>query len=218
MTIEEKSIKYIKTDQPSGIYFAKGFSVDIKTRSREEIFAAALECFNKRGYADTTISIIARTAGFSKGGIYHHFKSKRELFLELFLYRVRRYSEQLKSLLHQEESPEKRLQIFMKETGILLKKNEDFYRFCLEFLAMGARDTQIRQVMTSFYKDTLGVFCGIVNDGIDRGKFKPVDSRKVARIIYFLVMGVFFTSLSVDTDFDLSDQISFQTEFLLKGL
>ncbi len=192
--------------------------MDIKTRSKEEIFSAALECFNESGYAATTISIIARRSGFSKGGIYHYFKSKRELFLELFLYRVRKYSEQLNSILHQEDSPEKRLQIFMKETGILLKQNEDFYRFCLEFLAMGARDTEIRQVMTSFYKDTLEVFCSILNDGIERGKFKPVDSRKVARIIYFLVMGAFFTTLSVDPDFDPSDQIAFQTEFMLKGM
>ena len=192
--------------------------MDIKTKRKVEIFTAALLCFNKKGYAETTISDIAAKAGISKGGLYHYFTTKRELFLELFLYRVTKYSEQLCGHLHQTDSPEKRLQILMKKTGQLLKKNEDFYRFCLEFLAMGARDHEIRKVMTGFYKDTVGIFQQLVNEGIDTGRFTPMDSKKVARTIYFMVMGVFFTFFSVDPDFDFSDQLSFQIDFMLKSM
>lgn len=194
-------------------------SMDIKkTKRKEDIFAAALLFFNERGYAETSLSIIAERAGISKGGMFHYFRTKRELFLELFLYKVRQYSEQLRSLLHQEDSPEQRLKILMQEAGQLLEKNEPFYRFCLEFLSMGARDHEIRKVMTDFYKDTIKIFQLIVNEGIDTGKFKPIDSQKVARILYFVVMGAFFTFFSVDPDFDLSDQFSFQAEFMLKSM
>ena len=51
---------------------------------REEIFEAALSCFNLNGYYQTSIDEIAAQAGISKGGIYHHFKSKKELVIELF--------------------------------------------------------------------------------------------------------------------------------------
>lgn len=70
--------------------------MDIKTKRKEGIFDAALLCFNEYGYAETSISILAQKAGISKGGMYHYFTTKRELFLELFLYKVKQYhSEQL---------------------------------------------------------------------------------------------------------------------------
>jgi AcrR family transcriptional regulator len=193
--------------------------MDIKTKRKEAIFDAALLCFNEHGYAETSISIIAQKAGISKGGMYHYFTTKRELFLELFLYKVKQYhSEQLKGYLHKISDPEKRLKVLLNETSHLIQKNEDFYRFCLEFLSMGARDQEIRKTMTDFYKSTVEIFQHMVNEGIDAGKFVPIDARKVARVLYFLVMGTFFTFFSIDVDFDFSDQVSFQTNLVMKAI
>jgi len=199
-------------------FFSQQIPMDIKTKRKEDIFAAALLCFTERGYAETSISSIAQRAGISKGGIFHYFKTKRELFLELFLHRVKQFSEQLRSSFQQASGPDDRLKILMHETGQLLEKNEAFYRFCLEFLSMGARDHEIRKVMTDFYADTLEIFQLIVNEGIDTGRFQPIDAKKVARILYFVVMGAFFTFFSVNPDFDLSDQASFQADFMLKAI
>jgi len=192
---------------------------DIKIQRKEDIFAAALQCFNAHGYAETSIGMIAQTAGISKGNVYHYFPAKRELFLELFLWKVRQYhSEQLRDDLLKIVEPEKRLEALLNETSNLLKKNGDFYRFCLEFLSMGARDSEIRKVMTDFYKGTVEIFRHMVNEGIDAGKFRPVDAQKIARVLYILVMGVFFTYFSIDTDFDIDDQVAFQTEFVMKAI
>jgi AcrR family transcriptional regulator len=46
---------------------------------REQLLAAALEVFGGRGYHGTSIDDIARRAGVSKGLIYEHFGSKKEL-------------------------------------------------------------------------------------------------------------------------------------------
>jgi len=53
-----------------------------KKDRKEDIFEAALKCFNETGYYKTTIDKIAEKAKISKGGIYYHFKSKEELFLK----------------------------------------------------------------------------------------------------------------------------------------
>jgi len=60
---------------------------------REEIFEAALLSFNQNGYYHTSIEQIAAEAGLSKGGIYHHFKSKKDLVIQLFRNRVNQYFE-----------------------------------------------------------------------------------------------------------------------------
>ncbi len=47
---------------------------------REQIAAAAARLFAERGYVGTTTAGIARAAGVSEGIVFHHFRSKRELF------------------------------------------------------------------------------------------------------------------------------------------
>lgn len=51
--------------------------------SRDAILDAALRCFAKRGYHETSIDQIAERARLSKGAVYWHFAGKRELFLAL---------------------------------------------------------------------------------------------------------------------------------------
>ncbi len=49
-----------------------------ETRVEEIIEAAVLE-FVEKGYADASMESIAKRAKLSKGGLYHHFKSKAEI-------------------------------------------------------------------------------------------------------------------------------------------
>ena len=51
--------------------------------SKNQILDAALEVFVKKGYSETRMDDIVKKSGLSKGAIYHHYKSKRDLFLSL---------------------------------------------------------------------------------------------------------------------------------------
>ena len=57
-----------------------------KDNSKDQILEAAMKVFVKNGYAQTRMEDIAEVAGLSKGAIYHHYKSKKELFLSLIDY------------------------------------------------------------------------------------------------------------------------------------
>ncbi len=46
----------------------------------EELLVAAAECFQRRGYAATSIDTVARHMGSTKGRVYHYFPSKMDLF------------------------------------------------------------------------------------------------------------------------------------------
>ena len=48
---------------------------------RAQILQAASTCFSRKGYHQTTMDDIVEEAGLSKGGVYWHFSSKKELFL-----------------------------------------------------------------------------------------------------------------------------------------
>src|SRR5215831_7846797 len=52
-------------------------------RRRRQLLDVALEVFAVRGYHPTSMNEIAEAAGVTKPVLYQHFRSKRELYLEL---------------------------------------------------------------------------------------------------------------------------------------
>lgn len=54
-----------------------------KEKRREQIKGIALKLFIDNGYSNTTMDEIVQAVGISKGGMYHHFSNKEEIFLEL---------------------------------------------------------------------------------------------------------------------------------------
>jgi len=56
---------------------------DATSRSRQEILRTAARLFQQRGYDATSMSDVAAALKLSKGGLYHHFKSKDEILFHL---------------------------------------------------------------------------------------------------------------------------------------
>jgi AcrR family transcriptional regulator len=73
-----------------------GARLDQRTRAarserraaRDELLAAALRVFARRGYREAGVDEIAAEAGYSKGALYWHFSSKAELLTALLDERI----------------------------------------------------------------------------------------------------------------------------------
>jgi AcrR family transcriptional regulator len=52
--------------------------------TREALIAAARELFGQRGFAAVGTEEIARSAGMTRGALYHHFESKEDLFRAVY--------------------------------------------------------------------------------------------------------------------------------------
>lgn len=53
------------------------------TAARREILEAAAECFMEQGFHATSIDVVARRMGATKGRVYHHYQSKVDLFFDV---------------------------------------------------------------------------------------------------------------------------------------
>lgn len=51
---------------------------------REEVLAAAARCFMRKGYESTSMDDVAEALGATKGRVYHHFRSKPDLFFAVY--------------------------------------------------------------------------------------------------------------------------------------
>lgn len=53
------------------------------TAARREILDAAAQCFMEQGFHATSIDVVARRMGATKGRVYHHYPSKVDLFFDV---------------------------------------------------------------------------------------------------------------------------------------
>ena len=183
-----------------------------------EIFNAALFCFNQKGYYETSIDDIATKAGITKGGIYHHFTSKKILFIELFHSVANRYFESLKLKIHQTSDTTQHMQELIKKSDEIFNENVDILRFCFEFMSLATRDNDIRLAVSDFYKNRVAIFSQTLSDGTTKGIFKDIPAEGVARTLYFLSMGFFLTYFTVDIDFDPMTQHTINMKTFFEGI
>ncbi|WP_018249938.1 TetR/AcrR family transcriptional regulator [Orenia marismortui] len=54
-----------------------------KIDSKEKILQTASRLFIKKGYKGTSLNTIAKESGLTKGGIYHYFDSKEDLYYQV---------------------------------------------------------------------------------------------------------------------------------------
>jgi AcrR family transcriptional regulator len=62
-------------------------------RTRQKLVDAAIRCFERHGFEETTTAMIAGEAGVAVGTVYNYFRDKRELILELLEHTDREVAE-----------------------------------------------------------------------------------------------------------------------------
>ena len=53
-------------------------------KTRTEIYRVSIALMDKKGFGNTTIEEISRAAGVSVGTFYHYFKSKEDIFFDIY--------------------------------------------------------------------------------------------------------------------------------------
>jgi len=191
---------------------------EIRQRTREKIFNSAIACFNESGYHKASMDKIAARAGITKRTLYYHFKSKDDLFIELFHFRGKKYYEQMSLYISETDNPEEQINLFVRKGTDIVSKNKDFLRFFVEFMTIGARNTAVGQVMNAYYRDSIKNFKKYLLAGIQAGKFREHDVERTARAVFIFSMGIFFIDYSFETDFDLVEQHMFDIDKILKDI
>lgn len=82
--------------------------------TKAHIIHQAAQLFNQKGYAGSSIADIMQATGLKKGGIYNHFKSKDEIFLEAFDYAVSLVQKRVWDAVKQETNSISRLKALMQ--------------------------------------------------------------------------------------------------------
>lgn len=130
---------------------------------RDRIIQSAYELFSTKGYEKTTIGEIIKKAECSKGGFYHHFKSKDEILqvitskyiADLSIYFKQIVSNDNKSFIDQFNS------IFVSITNYKLKQLEEWTNVNNVF-AFSGNEKILRQLDKEFKMATTKVYYQLI--------------------------------------------------------
>ena len=147
-----------------------------------EICRTAAQVFSERGYLNATLADIAHAIGTTKGGIYHYFSTKEELFF-LILYRyldttLREMERKLKLC----KSSNDKLQAFIQQHINHYQANPAESRLALH--ETENLPPNYREIIKEKEREYVGVLKAIV-ENLMKGRKK--NARKVTLISYSLL-------------------------------
>ncbi|MEN3585439.1 TetR/AcrR family transcriptional regulator [Streptomyces sp. ZYX-F-203] len=73
--------------------------------TRQRLLEAAVDCLAGRGWAGSTVTVVAERAGVSRGAAQHHFPTREDLFLAAVEYVAERRSTALRALFAEGAAP-----------------------------------------------------------------------------------------------------------------
>jgi AcrR family transcriptional regulator len=112
--------------------------------TRNLLLSAAEQVFARVGYEKAQVEEIADAAGFSKGALYAHFKSKEELFLALYEVKTASYLAKLRHALDGAPTREGKIDAF-RSFYIDLSKEKSWALISLEVKLFITRHPEVKE-------------------------------------------------------------------------
>ncbi|MBN2088413.1 TetR/AcrR family transcriptional regulator [candidate division KSB1 bacterium] len=195
-----------------------------KEAKKLEIMQAALGVFAKRGVANTKMAEIAEAAGIGKGTIYEYFQDKNEIFMETFKHFMNIVETTLgKRLLRLKDPVEKLKVIITGWIDIFEEFGYEFIRIMLEFWAEGIRSNPDNLITGSidlkqFYADYRFIIINILEEGVESGKFRPINTTLTAAILIGALDGLMLQWALDASNFSLKDANEQLYQNLIEGI
>lgn len=155
----------------------------------KQILEAARICFLNKGYFATKMDEIAKTANLSKGGVYFHFESKRDIFRSLV---DSDYQDMMGFLdgvvLGEGDLPTKLYRL--GEHFMLLLSEPNRARMMIIVAEMSLRDDEIRQQILELHESYLNKVAQLLTASSGSNQLKDVDVKAVAFILKAIIDGI----------------------------
>ena len=120
-------------------------------QNEKQIVRATVECITKFGYHNFSMQDVAKTAGVSKGIIHYYFLNKDDLMMSVLGKVAGDIEEVLQSGMHDSDSPEKRLTVFMDVVFDVVRRTEGILSGQYGFLDPDQSKRRGEKVIASHY-------------------------------------------------------------------
>lgn len=159
----------------------------MSANSKHQIIEAAGIIFERYGFKKTTMDDIAFAAGKGKSSLYYYFKNKEEVFEAVVAHEAKQLVAEINKAINATHSAVEKLRSYVNirmkrfvQRGNLATALND------NFLATFAF---IEKIQNNYRDFEIEMIAGIINEGINRKEFKPVDANFTSEAILTCMIG-----------------------------
>jgi len=180
---------------------------------RYEIAHKAADLIIDRGFNETSVNQIAKAVGMGKSTLYDYFSTKDEIFLYLLDEPIEELTRQAKAIIAGKGNALERLhKVMYMHLEVLLRNKAYLLKLTFEAQRLDAEGQLHYQEKRYAYQDLLQA---LIEEGIEEGSFRPVDSAIVMKTLMAMMSTVAFTSRPVGSPKEMLDST---LDMLLRGI
>ncbi len=129
---------------------------------KQKLIKTAFNLFASKGFKDVSLDMVASKAGVTKGALYWHFKSKKDLILAACDYYYEQWRKEADGVVAKESTARRQLEgvIRMAAHRCLFDKKNRLFTFDLSVLSMS--DEAVRKSWTDFANSVREVYLDLV--------------------------------------------------------
>jgi AcrR family transcriptional regulator len=160
---------------------------------RTGILEAALDVIADRGYADTRIVDVAERVGVSPALVMYYFKSKARLLAEATRFAEDLWYAEGTRRIERMDTAARRLEELVRLTCLTHSDDGQLSEspsLWVDLWSQSIRRPEIRSVREEFDEHWRQTVRAVVQEGCDRGEFRPVDAQETAITLCALLDGL----------------------------
>jgi AcrR family transcriptional regulator len=154
--------------------------------SRRQVLEAAVRALGKSGYANTSVSDIARAAGMSKGAVHYHFESKDDLIGKVLEHCARVTTERIRLAWDGPEHPAEKIRRVVSEMREMRREGIPELRVLADLAAQGLHDPRLRGLLGRIFATNRAQMVDYLSASIAK---MGVQSKVPVHIVPRLLMG-----------------------------
>ncbi|HEY3374431.1 MAG TPA: TetR/AcrR family transcriptional regulator [Candidatus Aquicultor sp.] len=158
-----------------------------RERTRLKIMASAAQVFDEKGFHEASIQDIADNAGIAKGTVYYYVDKKEDLLLMLLRFGKTRAFSKIDKALAKADTASGKLEAIIRTHLKAIKTVGPVIPFFVQNIMIN--DSRAKETITGLREDYLALVGSVIDEGIQSGEFRQVNTRKSAIAVMGLIIG-----------------------------
>lgn len=191
---------------------------DVREERKTQILTAATKVFTERGFAEARMDDIVAESGLSKGTLYWYFESKDAIIISILDHIFDYETSQIQERLAGVDSAQMKFEIFIETMIKDIERIKPLMPIFFEFWSLSVRKETINRAIKRYYQSFFDLIEPIIEQGIERGEFLPVDVREAAVAIGAVYEGTILLYVYFSDTIDIEKQFRTNLNLILEGI
>jgi AcrR family transcriptional regulator len=183
---------------------------------KEKIIETARNIFSRFGIKKSTMDEIARKIRMAKSTLYHYFKNKEEIFLEVVKRESATMKVKLKEAIDGADTPQNKFKAYARTRMVYLKELDNYYSTLTDaYFEFYPFTEEIRRDFTNFEMECLE---GIFTEGVKKGVFEIKSPKITAQMVIIAFKGFEYLMITKEEPMKVENELDLLIDIFFKGI